>query len=136
MITASRSLEANLKYAEELQTQGYKAYGMQVDITDLGNLATSWQSANVWTGGDLNYDGFVDITDLGMLATNWQAGVGTPLGPSFDDAVASVGLPSASVPEPLMSAAALMIVCSITRLSRNRSRVLDADVARVSRREE
>ncbi len=75
----------------------------KVDVTDLGALATNWQTSSVWTGGDFNYDGFVDVTDLGALATNWQAGVtgGTPLSAtSFDDALAAVGLSSATVPEP------------------------------------
>lgn len=71
-----------------------------VDIADLGNLATNWQSSNAWTGGDLNYDGFVDITDLGLLATNWQAGVGNPGSWAFADALASLGLPNVTIPEP------------------------------------
>jgi T5SS/PEP-CTERM-associated repeat protein len=73
----------------------------QVDVTDLGALATNWQTSAPWTGGDFNYDGFVDVTDLGALATNWQAGVGSPLGPSrFDEVMASVGLSPALLPEP------------------------------------
>jgi hypothetical protein len=73
----------------------------QVDVTDLGALATNWQTGNVWTGGDFNYDGFVDVTDLGALATNWQAGVGSPLAPSrLDAALAAVGLSPSSVPDP------------------------------------
>ena len=73
----------------------------QVDVTDLGALATNWQTSSVWTGGDFDYSGFVDVTDLGILATNWQAGVGSPLGPgSFQAALASVGLGGVSVPEP------------------------------------
>ena len=58
----------------------------QVDVTDLGALATSWQTSAPWTGGDFNYDGLVDVSDLGLLATNWQAGVGSPLGPGFEQA--------------------------------------------------
>ncbi len=72
----------------------------QVDISDLGALATAWQTSAPWTGGDFDYSGFVDISDLGILATNWQLGVGSPLGPSFDEALASVGLSGVSVPEP------------------------------------
>ncbi len=72
----------------------------QVDISDLGALATAWQTSAPWTGGDFNYDAFVDISDLGILATNWQLGVSSPLGPSFDEALASVGLAGVSVPEP------------------------------------
>jgi hypothetical protein len=51
----------------------------QVDITDYGLLATSWQTSAPWTGGDFDYSGFVDITDLGILSTNWQQGVNNPL---------------------------------------------------------
>jgi len=73
----------------------------KVDVTDLGALATNWQTSNVWTGGDFSYDGFVDVTDLGMLATNWQKGVSSPLGPtSFQAALASIGLSDNVVPEP------------------------------------
>jgi beta-glucanase (GH16 family) len=73
----------------------------QVDVTDLGKLATSWQTSGVWTGGDFNYDGFIDVSDLGILASNWQAGVaGAPAlgGASFEQAAALFGI--SSVPEP------------------------------------
>src|SRR5690349_10354368 len=57
-----------------------------VQVTDLGALATNWQTSGAWMAGDFNFDGSVGVTDLGALATNWQQGVGNPLG-SF------VGLP-------------------------------------------
>jgi hypothetical protein len=83
----------------------------KVDIADLGRLASNWQLGGVWSSGDFDYNGTVDVNDLGLLAGNWQAGVGNPLGPSFQDALSSMGLPSASVPEPasvgLVLAAAL-----------------------------
>jgi autotransporter-associated beta strand protein len=73
----------------------------QVDVNDLGILATNWQTAKNWAGGDFDYNGSVDVNDLGLLATNWQAGVGNPLGPaSLAAALESLGLPSVSVPEP------------------------------------
>jgi autotransporter-associated beta strand protein len=78
----------------------------QVDVNDLGALATNWQASGVWTSGDFSYDGTVDVNDLGLLATNWQAGVGAPLTPTdghpwaFADAFASFGLMGATVPEP------------------------------------
>jgi len=62
----------------------------QVDVVDLGILATNWQGENRnWTTADFNYspDGKVDVVDLGILATNWQKGVGSPLSLSFADAL-------------------------------------------------
>jgi hypothetical protein len=73
----------------------------QVDVSDLGALATAWQTSGVWGQGDFDYSGFIDVADLGKLATNWQAGVGNPLGPgSLGEALASLGLADVSVPEP------------------------------------
>ncbi len=90
----------------------------QVDISDLGALATAWQTSAPWTGGDFDYSGFVDISDLGILATNWQLGVGSPLGPSFDEALASVGLAGVSVPEPTVGL--LVMVGAIGQLARRK----------------
>jgi hypothetical protein len=76
----------------------------KVDVTDLGSLATHWQSSADWFGGDFNYDGFVDVSDLGLLATNWQAGVsgGSPPGAaSLTQALTSVGLGGTNIPEPV-----------------------------------
>jgi hypothetical protein len=90
----------------------------QVDVTDLGSLATNWQTSAPWTGGDFDYSGFVDVTDLGILATNWQAGVGSPLGrQSLQDALAEVGLGGVSVPEPTSVG---MIVLAAWSFSRRR----------------
>jgi hypothetical protein len=74
----------------------------QVDITDLGNLASNWQSSGPWTSGDFDYSNFIDITDLGLLASNWQAGVGAPLrAGSLHESLAVFGLAGvALVPEP------------------------------------
>ena len=71
-----------------------------VDVADLGNLATNWQSAGPWTGGDFDYNGTVDVNDLGLLATNWQAGANDPLASDFISA-ARLGLPETAVPEPV-----------------------------------
>jgi len=81
----------------------------QVDTTDLGALASHWQTMSVWTGGDFTYDGFVDVADLGLLASNWQAGNGNPLNPSLDAALASVGLSGIVVPEPAFVARWVML---------------------------
>jgi hypothetical protein len=56
-----------------------------VDITDLGIVATNWQTSDKgWHDGNFDYNypssgPNVDITDLGLLATNWQQGVCGPL---------------------------------------------------------
>ncbi len=92
----------------------------QVDITDLGRLATAWQTAGLWVNGDFNYDGFIDISDLGKLATNWQAGVGNPLGPSFDQALTALGLPGTTVPEPMAASVAGLIGVLLARPPRRR----------------
>jgi hypothetical protein len=88
------SLLIKFTYAGDTDLDG------DVDVGDLGALATAWQSSGVWTAGDFDYNGVVDVNDLGMLATNWQAGVGNPLGASLDDALLALGLPSSAVPEP------------------------------------
>ncbi len=93
-VVDSTSLLIKFTYGGDANLDG------QVDISDLGALATAWQTSSVWTGGDFGYSGFVDISDLGILATNWQLGVGSPLGPDFDAACASLGLPGISAPEP------------------------------------
>lgn len=80
---------------------------VQVDVGDLGRLASSWQStAGFWYTGDLNYDSLVNVADLGLLASNWQVGVSASSagGLTFDEALAASGLPAASVPEPAAAA--------------------------------
>jgi hypothetical protein len=50
-----------------------------VDVSDLGILATNWQSSGKhFSDGDFNYDGLVDVSDLGILATNWQGTLAAP----------------------------------------------------------
>jgi hypothetical protein len=77
----------------------------RVDMMDVGALATHWHSSAVWIDGDFDYNSVVDVNDLGLLASNWQMGVSASAKPTagpwaFNDALASLGLPSASVPEP------------------------------------
>jgi autotransporter-associated beta strand protein len=90
----------------------------QVDVGDLGSLASSWQQAGAWVNGDFDYNGTIDVNDLGLLATNWQAGVGNPLGPSLDEALSALGLPSAAVPEPLGVGALMLGVLPLLRRRR------------------
>jgi hypothetical protein len=92
----------------------------QVDIADLGSLATNWQQGGVWTDGDFNYDGLVNVADLGMLATNWQAGISNPLAPSFADALSQVGLPT-SVPEPCTLTLLAIVLARFTSRRRTES---------------
>lgn len=94
----------------------------QVDISDLGRLASSWQSSGTWIDGDFNYDGFIDISDLGALASNWQAGVTDPA--SLGEAMSALALPAdaGSVPEP---GACVLAVCACIAMSgRSRSFVI------------
>jgi hypothetical protein len=97
----------------------------QVDITDLGILATNWQLGGVWETGDFDGSDFVDITDLGLLATNWQVGVGdrpTAQPWAFDEALAAVGLPATAVPEPLACSLAPAIAMAFLHRPRHRRR--------------
>jgi autotransporter-associated beta strand protein len=75
-----------------------------VDVNDLGRLASRWQTSGHWSDGDFNYSGFVDAADLGMLASRWQSGVSTRSVPSFAEVAAAMGLPVAA-PEPATAAA-------------------------------
>jgi hypothetical protein len=90
-----------------------------VDITDLGVLASFWQTSGFWRDGDFDYSGLIDITDLGLLASNWQAGVAIRPEPAgrdpgaFDHALASLGLSAAAVPDPLSDLAG----CAMSALS-------------------
>ncbi len=91
-----------------------------VDITDLGTLATNWQTGGQsWLGADFTGDDFVDISDLGILATNWQLGVpaGASIG-SFDAALASVGLSGVAVPEPASMSMLVLLAGAAARRRR------------------
>jgi hypothetical protein len=91
-----------------------------VDVGDLGSLASNWQLAGGWTDGDMDYNGVIDVNDLGLFASNWQQGVEPGPTVSFQDAAASLGLPA--VPEPanlaLLSCTALLLTRSRLRLAR------------------
>jgi hypothetical protein len=55
-----------------------------VDVSDLGVLATHWQqSGQTFSGGNFDYspNGSVDVNDLGLLATNWQKSLAAPSAP-------------------------------------------------------
>jgi hypothetical protein len=85
----------------------------KVDVDDLGILASNWQTGGrTWLGADFTGNDFVDVDDLGILASNWQAGV--PLGP----ALAALGLPPVSVPEPSGATAAALVVWLVSRRRR------------------
>jgi regulation of enolase protein 1 (concanavalin A-like superfamily) len=53
-----------------------------VDVNDLGILATNWQqSPRTFAQGDFDYNGTVDVNDLGILASHWQQTLPTPSAP-------------------------------------------------------
>jgi phage baseplate assembly protein gpV len=82
-----------------------------VDVADLGRLATNWQAGGDWFGGDFDYNGTVEVNDLGLLASNWQAGTF-----ALAEAAASLGLGSAAVPEP--AAIGLLLAALLRRRQR------------------
>jgi hypothetical protein len=99
----------------------------KVDVTDLGNLASSYGAGSgaIWVQGDTNYDGKVDVTDLGNLASNYGGALaGLPSTGSSDmvavsaAAIASTG--SAAVPEP--ASLGIIGLGALAALSRRRRR--------------
>lgn len=87
----------------------------RVDVDDLGILASNWQTGGrTWLGADFTGNDIVDVDDLGILASNWQAGV--PVGP----ALAALGLPAVSVPEPTFLSLSLIFFCLATASLRRR----------------
>jgi len=85
----------------------------QVNVVDLGILATNWQAGETWADADFTGDGLVNLADLGALAGNWQAGVSSPSSATFADAWAA--LPT-DVPEP--TTLALLAVGGLTMCRR------------------
>jgi hypothetical protein len=72
-----------------------------VDLVDLGNLATYYgaTSGATWGNGDFDNDGDVDLVDLGGLAGNY--GLGVPPAPlNFQNDASKVGLEGMVSPEP------------------------------------
>jgi hypothetical protein len=62
-----------------------------VDVADLGALASNWQQSNRrWSQGDFDYSatGLVDVNDLGILASQWQQILAPPSAPSARPALA------------------------------------------------
>jgi hypothetical protein len=57
-----------------------------VDVADLGHLASHWQESGYWRYGDFNFDEDVDVADLGLIASNWQQGVLEPDEQTFEEA--------------------------------------------------
>jgi hypothetical protein len=65
-----------------------------VDVNDLGILASNWQAIGTWLTGDFSGDGFVDVADLGLLAENWQEST------ALDIVLHGLQVPTTVVPEP------------------------------------
>jgi hypothetical protein len=121
-------------YAGLTITPGYAATSLQlsmsgvggdanldgkVDIRDLYVLASHYKQAGQnWLGADFNADGKVNAADLGLLAQHWQFGVGAPSGASLDSLLTSLGLPTASVPEP---GSAVSMIGTLLLLRRKRA---------------
>jgi autotransporter-associated beta strand protein len=93
-----------------------------VDVADLGALASAWQTESMWTSGDFDYTGFVDVADLGLLASNWQAGAGgTGAQPMpLAAALQSLGLPASAVPEPALAGVLAVLALVSTTPGRTR----------------
>lgn len=90
-----------------------------VDIRDLYILATHYkQTGQNWLAADFTADGAVDAFDLAQLAANWQYNAAGPAQP-LDGLLASLGLPSAAVPEPVI-VAPLVGAMILRRRSRKR----------------
>jgi hypothetical protein len=100
----------------------------KVDVTDLGNLASSYGAGSgaLWVQGDTNYDGKVDVTDLGNLASNYggDLGGGASSAPAamVASSLASVAASgSSAVPEP--TALGLLGIGAASLLGRRRRKM-------------
>jgi MYXO-CTERM domain-containing protein len=84
-----------------------------VDLNDLGNLATAYGASSnaTWGMGDFDSDGDVDLNDLGTLATHY----GTGQAQAYADFQALT-----SVPEPM---GAGILVIALAALGRRRRRI-------------
>jgi hypothetical protein len=113
----------------------------RVDVNDLARLAAHWLTAGTRADGDFNASGFVDATDLGILALHWReqqpaAGASPSIEdiPPLDDAIAQLGLPAVTVPEPVGnsgSAPLVALAAAAGRMGRGRTKKNPALLARV-----
>jgi autotransporter-associated beta strand protein len=96
----------------------------KVDVTDLGNLASSYGTGSgaLWVQGDTNYDGKVDVTDLGNLASSYGGALASgPSGGASAMVAQSLAIPAGdatSVPEP--AAIGFVALASLTMTRRRR----------------
>jgi hypothetical protein len=95
----------------------------KVDVTDLGNVASSYgtASATSWITGDFNYDGVVDVTDLGDLASNYGASLTDSAAASRMSATVTTQL--AAIPEPSSLATVTTAIAASLRSRRRRRRI-------------
>jgi hypothetical protein len=81
-----------------------------VDVADLGILASNWQQAGDWRMGDFDGNGSIDVNDLGLLAENW---------PSGPEAAPIAQFHGVSVPEPALGVLGpLGLAASVQRMRR------------------
>jgi hypothetical protein len=69
-----------------------------VDVNDLGILATNWQqSPRSFSQGDFDYSGTVEVNDLGILASRWQEVLTPPGAPTAARSARAVARVAADV---------------------------------------
>jgi hypothetical protein len=95
-----------------------------IDVADLKLLASHWETTADWLGGDFDGNGVVDQTDLGLLAAGW----GAPGAQGLSEALTSLSLPPAQVPEPGLPLLALL---SLTLLRRRQCQHVEYSTTRV-----
>lgn len=98
----------------------------EVNVVDLGILATHFGQSGGWSEGDFNGDGEVNVVDLGVLATNF--GFSAPLTAEIADLLGagdlegSLGLAGAAIPEPAVG----VLIGGLALIGGGRRRVAEA----------
>jgi probable HAF family extracellular repeat protein len=100
-----------------VRSPGDTDYDGDVDLADLGTLATSYGAtvAATWDMGNFDGDGDVDLADLGTLATNYGSGRAA----AYAEFSALTGV---EVPEPSGLAVVVMFYGACTALAARHNR--------------